>query len=357
VRRNSCWRSSVRGVALIALIATALACGREPSEQGGGSINPPDPPNKAALARLRGDIVVDGSSTVYPISAAAAEEFQRFANRVRISVGVSGTGGGFKKFCSGETDIANASRPIRPTEAEACRAKGIEFIELPVAFDGLAVVVHPQNTWAECLTREELKQLWQPQAQGRVGNWRQIRSTFPDRSLRLFGPGTDSGTFDYFTEAIVGTEKASRGDFQASEDDNVLVTGVGSDPGALGYFGYAYVVENATKLRAVAIDATGDGTCVQPSFETIGNGTYQPLSRPLFIYIRRSAAERPEVRAFIQFYLSSSYTPLIASREVGYVVLPDAVYAAALRRFDALVAGTLWPKGAEVGATLDRYLD
>jgi phosphate transport system substrate-binding protein len=347
----------VRRAVLTTLAATVLACGGEPPAPGSGAINPPDPPNKAELSRLKGDIVIDGSSTVYPISSAAAEEFQRFANRVRISVGISGTGGGFKKFCSGETDIANASRPIRPTEAEACRAKGIEFIEVPVAFDGLAVVVHPQNTWVECLTRAELQQLWQPEAQGRVGNWQQLRSTFPDRPLRLFGPGTDSGTFDYFTEAIVGTEKSSRGDFQASEDDNVLVTGVSSDPSALGYFGYAYVVENATKLKTVAIDGKGDGTCVKPSFATIRDGSYQPLSRPLFIYVRRSVAERAEVRAFIRFYLSSSYTPLIASREVGYVVLPDAVYAAALRRFDALATGTLWPKGAEVGATLDRYLN
>ena len=317
---------------------------------------PQEPANKAELARLRGDIVIDGSSTVYPVTQAAAEEFARYARDVRISVGISGTGGGFKKFCAGDTDISDASRPISPSEREACAAKNIEFIEVPVAFDGLAVVVNPKNTWATCLTKAELKKVWEPEAQGKITNWKQIRDSFPDKPLKLFGAGTDSGTFDYFTEAINGKEKASRGDYQASEDDNVLVSGVAGDENAMAFFGYAYVVENPNKIKAVAIDNKGDGTCVAPSIDTVKNGAYQPLSRPIFIYVRKSVAERPEVKSFVNFYLSKSYTPLIQSREVGYIALPDDVYEAVARRFNAGTAGTLFPNGAEVGATLDRYL-
>ena len=293
---------------------------------------------------------------MYPIVAAAAEEFLRYARRVRVSVGISGTGGGFKRFCAGDSHISNASRPISPKEAEACQATGIQFIELPVAFDGLAVVVHPKNTWAAYLTVAELKKVWEPAAQGKVTNWQQLRDTFPDKPLTLYGPATDSGTFDYFTDAIVGTEKASRGDYQASEDDNVLVTGVRGEEGALGYFGYAYVIENRSKVKPVAVDKTGDGTCVEPSVETVKDGTYQPLSRPLFIYVNRAAAARPEVTGFINYLLSKSYTPLIQEPEVGYVPLPDAVYEAVATRFNAGTPGTLFPNGAEVGATLDQYL-
>jgi phosphate transport system substrate-binding protein len=368
-----------RYLAISALLAGSLAfaaaCGGGGATQGGGQATPqapgaggqaatsaagqvrvPEPANKADLARLRGDIIADGSSTVYPVTAAAAEEFRKYARDVRASVGIAGTGGGFKKFCNGETDISNASRPISRSEQEACRQAGIEFIELPVAFDGLSVVVSPRNNFVTCLTVAELKKMWEPQAQGQISNWNQIRGSFPNQPLKLFGAGTDSGTFDYFTEAVVGTAKSSRGDYQASEDDNVLVQGVSNDPAALGYFGFAYYIENPGKLKAVGIDAKGDGKCVEPSLETIKDGTYQPLSRPLFIYVTKKAAARPEVQAFVNFMLSKSFTPLLPTREIGYVPLQDNIYEAVQKRFAAGTTGTLFPNGQEVGATLDRYL-
>jgi phosphate transport system substrate-binding protein len=369
----------ILAIGVLALAAIAVACGSDDNESdsaaqttpaAGGQVaatqpgtqaaqtsaQPQEPANKAELARLRGDIVIDGSSTVYPVTQAAAEEFRQYAKDVRVSVGISGTGGGFKKFCNNETDISDASRPISPSEREACAAKNIEYIEVPVAYDGLAVVVNPRNTWATCLTRAELKKIWEPEAQGQITNWSQVRAGFPDRPLRLFGAGTDSGTFDYFTDAINGKEKASRGDFQASEDDNVLVQGIAGDENALGFFGLAYVTENQGKIKAIAVDNKGDGTCVAPSQETVKNGTYQPLSRPIFIYVKKSAYERPEVKEFVRFYLSKSFTPLIPTREVGYIPLQDNVYEAILRRFNAGTTGTLFPMGQEVGATLDRYL-
>lgn len=316
---------------------------------------PAEPANKADLAKLKGDIIIDGSSTVYPVTAAAAEEFRKYAKDVRISVGVSGTGGGFKKFCAGETAIQDASRPIDPAEVEACKAKNIEYIEVPVAFDGLAVVINPKNTWAACMTKAELKKLWEPEAQGKITRWNQIRASFPDQPIKLYGPGTDSGTFDYFTQAINGKEKASRGDFQASEDDNVLVQGVSGDANALGYFGLAYYTENKAKLQLAKIDDKGDGKCIEPSIETVKNGSYQPLSRPIFMYVKKSEAAKPEVKAFVEFYLSKSFTPLIQTREVGYIALEDKTYTAIAKRFASGTVGTLFPKGAEVGATLDRY--
>jgi len=314
-----------------------------------------EPANKADLAKLKGDVIIDGSSTVYPVTAAAAEEFRKYAKDVRISVGVSGTGGGFKKFCAGETAIQDASRPITTSEVAACKEKNIDYIELPVAYDGLAVIVNPKNTWAACLTKAELKKMWEPEAQGKITNWNQIRSSFPDKPLKLYGPGTDSGTFEYFTEAITGKAKASRGDFQASEDDNVLVQGVAGEEAALGYFGMAYYSENKDKLKIVQIDDKGDGKCVTPSIETVNNGSYQPLSRPIFIYVKKSEAAKPEVAGFINFYLSKSFTPVIESREVGYVALSDKLYESIAKRFNAGTVGTLFPKGPEVGATLDRF--
>ncbi len=314
----------------------------------------PTTPPASELASLRGDILIDGSSTVFPVIAAAAEEFSALAPNVRVSVGISGTGGGFKKFCNGETDISNASRPIRTSELEACKANGIEFIELPIAYDGLSVVVNPQNDWVTCLTVEELKKMWEPDAQGVVTNWNQIRDGFPNRPLTLLGPGTDSGTFDYFTEAIMGKAKASRGDFQASEDDNVILIGVAGDVNALGYFGYAYVIENQGRVKPVAID--GGKGCVEPSFETIANGTYTPLSRPLFIYVRKEAAERPEVQAFVNYVFGEEFTAEIQTPEIGYVALSKELYAAIAKRFNDRVLGTLVKEGEEVGLTLDRYL-
>ncbi len=353
------WPPSALIVGLAAMIAACGGGSRDASttpksSPAADAAKVVEPGNKAELAALKGDITIDGSSTVYPISQAAAEEFARYAKSVRVTVGISGTGGGFKRFCVGETDISDASRPISAAEAKTCADHKIEYIELPVAFDGLSVVVSPKNTFVDCLTVAELKKMWEPAAQGTVTNWSQVRASFPSRPLKLFGPGTDSGTFDYFTEAINGTAKSSRGDFQASEDDNVLVQGVANDDNALGYFGFAYYVENPGKLKLVKVDK-GDGVCRAPSQETIKDGSYQPLSRPLFIYIRKEAAARAEVKGFVNFYLGKTFTPLIASREVGYVLLQDNIYAAAQARFAAVKLGTLWPNGPEVGATLDRY--
>ena len=357
------WRLALLA-ALSALVAAfAIACGGDGAATDAdddatamsGAAALAEPANKAALAGLKGDIIADGSSTVYPITAAAAEEFRRYAKDVRGSVGIAGTGGGFKKFCAGETDISNASRPISTSEVTACADKKIEFIELPVAYDGLAVVVSPRNTFVSCLTTAELKKIWEPEAQGKITNWKQVRDSFPDRPLKLFGPGTDSGTFDFFTQAINGKEKASRGDFQASEDDNVLVQGVTGDEAALGYFGYAYYVENPGKLKLVGVDK-GDGTCRTPSVANIADQTYQPLARPLLIYVKKTATTRPEVMAVLTVMLSKSFTPAIQTAEVGYVPLSDKLYEAATKRLTGGTVGTLWPKGTEIGATLDRYL-
>src|SRR5690606_25733331 len=237
-------------------------------------------------------IRIDGSSTVFPIAEAVAEEFQiAKRGKVRITVGISGTGGGFKRFCRGEIDIANASRPILKDEMEACRRAGIKYLEVPVAFDALTVVVNPKNTWVESLTLDDLKKIWEPAAQGRVTRWDQVRPEWPARPLVLFGPGADSGTFDYFTEAVNGKSKASRGDFAASEDDNVIVQGVETNANALGYFGYAYYVENKDRVRAVPI-VNSAGKAVMPSIEAVTDGSYEPLSRPLFIYVSEAATQR-----------------------------------------------------------------
>ncbi|NJO39377.1 MAG: PstS family phosphate ABC transporter substrate-binding protein [Cyanobacteria bacterium CRU_2_1] len=307
---------------------------------------------------VSGQIALDGSSTVFPISEAVSEEFQRANSGVQVTVGTSGTGGGFEKFCNGETDISNASRPIEQDEIEACESKGIEFIELPVAFDALSVVVHPQNDWAQCLTTEELKRIWEPAAQGQITNWNQVRPDFPDVPLALYGPGTDSGTFDYFTDAISGEEGESRGDYTASEDDNVLVQGVAGDRGAIGYFGYAYYEQNQDRVKLVGIDdgdsANGEG-CVTPSAETVLDNTYQPLARPLFIYVSTKAAERPEVKAFVEFYMDEANKQLIES--TGYVPLSDPIYDKALARFQENKTGTVFEGGSAVGVSLEDLLE
>ncbi len=265
---------------------------------------------------LSGSITADGSSTVFPITQAVAEEFGLEHPGVRISVGTSGTGGGFEKFCNGETDLSNASRPIEAEEESLCHDHGVEYLELSVAIDGLSVMVNPQNGFVECLTTDELRAIWEPNSD--IRSWSEVRAGFPDQPLSLYGPGTDSGTFDYFTEAIVGDEGASRSDYTASEDDNVLVQGIAGDPNALGYFGYAYVVQNRDKLKVIGIDG-GDG-CVVPSEQTIEDGTYAPLSRPLFVYVAADAARRPETRAFVDFYLAT-VSELVG--QVGYVPVPD----------------------------------
>lgn len=275
-----------------------------------------------AVRSQSGIVQIDGSSTVFPIAEAVAEEFQLANRGTRVTVGVSGSGGGFEKFCRGETDISNASRPIKDSERQTCAANGIEFIEMPIAYDALTVVVNPRNTWAEQMTIEELKTIWAPESQGRVTRWNQVRSDWPNQPLRLFGPGTDSGTFDYFTEVIVGESGASRADYTASEDDNVLVVGVQSDPNALGYFGYAYYIENQDSLKAVAVD-NGNGP-VLPSQESVENGTYEPLARPIFIYVKvDSARNKPVVRDYVEYLLTQG-APLIS--EVGYVPLSSAQY-------------------------------
>lgn len=306
----------------------------------------------AHLAGAGGIIAVDGSSTVYPVTEAVAEEFQKVNTGVKVTVGISGTGGGFKRFCRGETDISNASRPIKPSEVDICFENGIKYVELPVAYDGLAVIVNPKNTWVTSLTVEELKKMWEPEAQGKITNWNQIRSDFPDAPLVLVGAGTDSGTYDYFTEAIVGKSGSSRGDYIASEDDNVLVQAIANDVNAMGFFGLAYYEENQDKLKLVAVDG-GKGP-VLPSKETVNNGTYQPLSRPIFIYVSLTAAERPEVAQFIEFYLQHGAE---LSEEVGYIRLPETAYTVGAKRFQQRISGSVFKgKGATVGVSIDELL-
>lgn len=297
----------------------------------------------------------DGSSTVYPIAEAVAEEFQAGqGGRVRVTVGVSGTGGGFKKFCRGETDISNASRPILSEEIEACRAAGVEFIELPIAFDALTVVINPDNTWAEEMTVEHLRTMWSPEAQGSITRWNQVDPSWPDEPLKLFGAGSDSGTFDYFTEAVMGKAKSSRGDYTASEDDNVLVTGVSQDKNAIGYFGFAYYAENQSRIKAVKIKTDADAPAVGPSQDNVINSTYQPLSRPAFIYINAKAAkERPEVRDFVEFFLTKA-APLI--EEVKYIPLPPRAYELAMQKFRNGQVGTVFEGHSEIGVNVEELL-
>ncbi|MCX7990541.1 MAG: PstS family phosphate ABC transporter substrate-binding protein [Proteobacteria bacterium] len=299
-------------------------------------------------------IKIDGSSTVYPITEAVAEEFQKLKKgSVNVTVGISGTGGGFKKFCRGETDISNASRPILKKEMDVCKEAGIEYIELPIAYDGLAVMVNPKNNWVKSLTVEDLKKMWEPSAQGTVTKWNQVRSEWPDAPLKLYGPGVDSGTFDYFTEAIVGKAKASRGDFTASEDDNVLVQGIAGDRNALGYFGLAYYEENKDKLKIVPIVNPNTKKEVLPSIKTVMDGEYQPLSRPLFIYVNKKSAEKPEVKEFVENYLKNA-SKLV--RQVKYIPLPDRAYKLAEERFSKRVTGTMFGGSAEVGVKIEDLL-
>ncbi|MDO8445030.1 MAG: PstS family phosphate ABC transporter substrate-binding protein [Deltaproteobacteria bacterium] len=297
-------------------------------------------------------IKIDGSSTVYPITEAVAEEFQK-ANKgmIRVTVGISGTGGGFKKFTKGELDISDASRPILAKEMEEAKKNGVEYIELPVAYDGLSVMVNPANNWITSMTVADLKKIWEPAAQGKITRWNQVRPEWPDAPLKLFGAGADSGTFDYFTEAMVGKAKSSRGDYTASEDDNTLVQGIATDKNALGYFGYAYYAENKDRLKLVAIDG-GKGP-VLPSEKTIMDGTYQPLSRPIFIYINRKSADKPEVKQFVEFYLKN--TPNLV-KQVKYVPLTDQLYKLALEHFNQKKTGTVFGGEAQVGVKLEDLL-
>ncbi len=276
-------------------------------------------------------VAVDGSSTVFPITEAVAEEFQQTTRNIRVTIGVSGTGGGFKKLCAGEVDLIGASREIKPSETAQCAKNKRSVIALQVADDGIAMIVHPKNHWVDHLTIGELKKIWEPKAQEKIKTWNQIRPHWPKREIHLFGPGTDSGTFDFFTEAIVGKSGASRGDYVASEDDNVLVQGVSTDIGALGYLGLAYYEENADRLKIVPIENQNKGKTVIPTYETVRNRTYTPLARPLFIYVRQDAVDRKDVTQFVRFYLEHA-APLV--REVGYVPLPETLMAQMRKKFE-----------------------
>jgi phosphate transport system substrate-binding protein len=309
--------SAFSGFSAIILLLGLAACGGESGE------------DQLALA---GSVEIDGSSTVFPVAEAVAEEFQIAHAGVRVTVGVSGSGGGFQRFCSGETDISNASRPIRDSEVETCTENGVEFTELPIAWDGLSVIANPANSFLSCLTTDELQMIWEPES--RVSLWSDVRSGWPEEEIRLYGPGTNSGTFDYFTETINGESGVSRPDYQASEDDNILVQGVSGDEFALGYFGYAYYAENADRLKLVEVD--GGGGCVAPSGQTIEDGTYSPLSRPLFVYVKHSALDRPEVRAYVDFMLEEAGTLVPAT---GYNPLSAEQYAEGLRSIAAAAGG------------------
>lgn len=297
-------------IAVLAALAlsmglVAAGCGGGDSSEGSGS-------------DLSGTIKIDGSSTVAPLSEAAAELFQSENSDVRVTVGTSGTGGGFEKFCAGETDISDASRSIKQVEIDDCKSKGVTYDEIQVANDGLAVVVNPANDFVQCLTTEQLKKIWDRDSN--VSNWNQVDPNFPDQPLKLYGPGTDSGTFDYFTDAVNGEEGRSRSDYNATEDDNVIVQGVSGDKGGMGYFGLSYVEQNPDKVKAIEVD--GGGGCVAPSKQTVQDATYKPLSRPLFIYVSGDAIKRPEVDAFIEFYLDNQeqiteqalYVPMTAEQ-------------------------------------------
>ncbi|MBO9391099.1 MAG: PstS family phosphate ABC transporter substrate-binding protein, partial [Roseiflexus sp.] len=309
------------------------------------------PPEPTTRPDLSGEIIIDGSSTVYPITELAMQQFARIAPNVRIQLGVSGTGGGFKKFCAGITDISNASRPIKPDESEICRASGIEFVEIPVAFDGISVIVNSENRWVQCMTVDELKRMWAPDSEGKIVNWKQIRADWPDQPFKLYAPGVDSGTHDYFTAAIVGKEDASRSDYIGSEDDYVLMQRVIEEINGIAYVGFAYYQEYTDKVSAVAVDA-GKG-CILPSIETITNGTYTPLARPLFIYVREDRLDRPEVEAFITFYLNGAANLVRAAR---YIPLPPRAYELIQQRVVKRTTGSVFSEGVQVGVSIETLL-
>jgi phosphate transport system substrate-binding protein len=310
----------------------------------------------ATTAAQTPTVRIDGSSTVFPVAEAVAEEFMKAKKgKVNVTVGIKGTGGGFKAFARAETDISNASRPILKEEMKACKEAGIDYIELPICFDALTVAVNPKNDWVTSMTVEELKKIWEPAAQGKITHWNQVRTEWPNEKIVLFGAGSDSGTFDYFTEAICGKAKASRGDFTASEDDNVLVQGIEGNKYALGYIPYAYYAPHREKMKAVAIQWSKNkvATPVLPDMDNVLNGTYNPLSRPLFIYVSKQAAERAEVKEFVEFFLQEGAT---LAKEVKYLPLQDTAYAAARERFAKRVIGTGFGGVPEVGLAVEDLL-
>jgi len=337
----------VRHMSLVLVALTLAGCGKSAQDARTGGAPSTSGPSLVSL---------DGSSTVFPISEAVAEEFQKVEKETRVTVGISGTGGGFQKFCRAEIDIADASRPISATEIAACEKSGVQFIELPVAYDGIAIAVNPKAAWADKITVAELKTIWAPDAQGKVAKWSQVRKGWPDRELHLFGAGVDSGTYDYFTEAINGKAKASRGDFTSSEDDNVLVQGISNDELALGFLPFAYFEGNKGKLKLVPVDDgkadNGEGA-INPSADTIRNGTYTPLSRPVFIYVSTKATARPEVQKFVEYYLKNADT---LAREVGYVGLGDNIYTMMLDRFTKRTVGSVFAGQNTVGVTIEELL-
>jgi phosphate transport system substrate-binding protein len=298
-------------------------------------------------------VAIDGSSTVFPAAEAIAEEFQKANKSVKVTVGISGTGGGFKKFCRGETDISNASRPILKEEMAECKKTGTEFFELPIAFDALTVTVNTKNTFVDCITIAELKKMWEPAAQGKVTRWKDVNDQWPDQPLKLYGAGADSGTFDYFTEATVGKAKSSRGDYTASEDDNVLVQGIENDVNALGYFGYAYYEPHAKKMKALAVDWGKGQGCVKPSLDAVVAGQYNPLARPLFIYVNRKSSEKAEVKAFVEFALTKG--PALI-KEVKYLPLPAEAYKMDLERVKAQQLGSGFGGVPQVGLRVEEIL-
>lgn len=307
----------------------------------------------SCFKEYKGKINIDGSSSVYPLTEAVAEEFRKVDPDIRVTVGISGTGGGFKKFLRGETDISNASRPISKSELEISRINGIEFIEIPVSYDGMAIVVSPKNKFVDYFTVDELKTMWSPESQEKINSWKQVRASWPDVPLKLYGAGTSSGTYDYFTEAINGKAKASRGDYTASEDDNVLVQGVSSDINGMGYFGLAYYMENKKKLRLVPVKLTPEAKAISPSVQTVQDGTYQPLSRPEFIYVNVKSASKPFVKDFIKFYLAHA-APLAS--EIGSVPLPPEVYQLSYKRFLNYTKGSMFENKSTVGVNLFKLL-
>lgn len=297
-------------------------------------------------------IKIDGSSTVYPITKAVATKFEvAKKNTLKVSVDISGSGGGFKKFCRGEIDIANASRPIQKNEMAECKNSRVQYVEIPVAFDALTVAVNPKNSWGTTMTIAELKKIWEPSAEGKVTHWNQINPAWPAEAFKLYGADADSGTFDYFTEAIVGKAKSSRSDFTESENDHVLVEGVAGNKNGLGFFGFAYYIENQNKVTAVAVDSGKGG--VLPSAETVENGSYQPLSRPIFIYVSIKAAEKPEIKEFVEFYMKNA---LLLVKEVKFIPLPPRAYATMLEHFNKKRAGTVFNGMSAVGLTIDELI-
>lgn len=312
----------------------------------------------ALHAKAQAVISIDGSSTVFPITEAVAEEFQALKkNTVRVTVGISGTGGGFKKFCRGETDVQDASRPIQTSEMEICKKAGIRYIELPIAYDATVVVVNPKNDWVKEISVADLKKMWEPEAQGKVMTWNQVNPAWPKEKLKLFGAGSDSGTFDYFTEAIVGKAKSSRGDYTASEDDNTLVTGVSTDRYGLGYVPLSYYAENKTKLKALAIiggpKSPNKDKAVFASKETVEDGSYYPLSRPIFIYLNEKSLARPEVSEFAKFYIEKAIKLV---PEVKYVVLPKKAYDTGLEHLSKKKLGTVFGGHSEVGLRIEELM-